>query len=81
VEQALSDLDLESVSDDDMNRIIDSIISERMDFVRERGISATAPLMGVVMKKLRGKVDGMKVELTLRKRIEEILKSINNFQS
>ncbi|UCE74992.1 MAG: Glu-tRNA(Gln) amidotransferase subunit GatE [Methanomassiliicoccales archaeon] len=81
VEQALSDLDLESISDEEMNRIIDSIISERMDFIREREISATAPLMGVVMKKLRGKVDGMKVELALRKKIEEVINSINNFQS
>ena len=72
VEQAVSELELRGMSQEEMNRIIESILKERMDFVKEKGMEAVGPLMGLVMKELRGKVDGKRVNLALKKRIQEI---------
>ncbi|KAF5035458.1 hypothetical protein DSECCO2_585370 [anaerobic digester metagenome] len=49
--------------------IIDAIINERSEFVREKGESAVGPLMGVAMKELRGKLDGKKAADLLKERV------------
>jgi glutamyl-tRNA(Gln) amidotransferase subunit E len=46
-----------------------------MEFIKSKGKEAAGPLMGLVMKELRGKVDGKKVNLALKKKIEEIINS------
>jgi len=57
----------------DVDIIINDIVAQKMDFIREKGMYAFKPLMGLVMKKLRGKVDGKIVSEKLRRKIEEIL--------
>jgi glutamyl-tRNA(Gln) amidotransferase subunit E len=74
IEQAISDLDLGSFGQEDMENVIDSILKEKSDFVKEKGMDAAGPLMGLVMKDLRGKVDGKMVNETLRKKIQDIIK-------
>lgn len=61
------------VSTSDLNAIVERIIEERKDFVRERGIAAAGPLMGVVMKEVRGSVDGKAVSQALQAAIKKIL--------
>ena len=58
----------------DIDAIIERVVNEKTDFIRERGESSFKPLMGVVMKELRGKVDGKIVSEKLKKKIAEILK-------
>ncbi len=58
---------------ENLDEFIRKVIEERKDFVRERGESAFKPLMGVVMKEFRGKVDGKVVAEKLRKAIEDFL--------
>ncbi|VUT23581.1 MAG: Glutamyl-tRNA(Gln) amidotransferase subunit E [Candidatus Methanolliviera sp. GoM_asphalt] len=53
--------------------IIEEIVKEKLDLIKERGKGSFSPLMGVVMRKLRGKVDGKVVGEILRKKIMEIL--------
>ncbi|MEA2055395.1 MAG: Glu-tRNA(Gln) amidotransferase subunit GatE [Candidatus Thermoplasmatota archaeon] len=57
----------------ELQEIVKKIVNERVDFVRERGISAIGPLMGIVMKELRGKADGKKINEALKKEIEKVL--------
>jgi glutamyl-tRNA(Gln) amidotransferase subunit E len=73
LESALSDLNLMSLDDDKMNQVIEAVVDQRMEFVKSKGMEATGPLMGIVMKELRGKVDGKKVNIALKKKIEEII--------
>jgi len=73
VEDAVEALGLR-VSLDEVERFIENVVREREDFVRERGISAVGPLMGVVMKDLRGKVDGKVVSEMLKAKIEAFLR-------
>ena len=42
-----------------------------MDFVKDKGMDAVGPLMGLVMSELRGKMDGAKINALLIKRIEQ----------
>ncbi len=73
VEDAVEALGLR-VSLDEVERFIENVVRERAEFVRERGISAVGPLMGVVMKDLRGKVDGKVVSEMLKAKIEAFLR-------
>ena len=50
---------------------VDAVLSERSDFIHERGMGAVGPLMGMVMQKLGGSADGKAVSKILRDRINE----------
>jgi glutamyl-tRNA(Gln) amidotransferase subunit E len=74
VEKAVSALGLGSLDQGDAASIIDAIIRERADFVREKGEGAVGPLMGVAMKELRGKVDGKQAADLLKERVQAFLR-------
>ena len=74
VEKAVSSLGIGSMDQGDAADIIDAIIKERADFVREKGEGAVGPLMGVAMQELRGKVDGKKAADLLREKVQAFLK-------
>jgi glutamyl-tRNA(Gln) amidotransferase subunit E len=63
------------ISEKELQIIVQAVIQERIGFVRERGFGAVAPLMGVVMKEVRGSVDGKVVNEAVRRGIEEFLVS------
>ena len=49
------------------------VLAERTDFVKERGMAALGPLMGVVMGKLGGAADGKAVSAALKEQIQRLL--------
>ena len=49
------------------------VLAERADFVKERGMAALGPLMGVVMGKLGGAADGKAVSAALKEQIQRLL--------
>ncbi len=51
---------------------VDEAIAESMDMIKERGMSAMGPLMGLVMQKLGGSADGKTVSEILRRKISEL---------
>jgi glutamyl-tRNA(Gln) amidotransferase subunit E len=53
--------------------VVHSVVSVKADLVRSKGERAIAPLMGLVMKELRGKADGALVSAMLKKEIQNIL--------
>ena len=59
-----------SVSREDLEKIVRKIITERADFVAQKGKAALGPLMGLVMAEVRGSVDGKVVSEILRKEID-----------
>jgi len=60
-------------SDNEIYGFIDTLINERKNFIKEKGLSAVGPLMGPVMSKFRGKMDGEKINKILMKKIKETL--------
>ncbi|MDO5846446.1 MAG: Glu-tRNA(Gln) amidotransferase subunit GatE, partial [Methanocorpusculum sp.] len=45
-------------SREELQALVHKIVSERADFIKERGKAALGPVMGVVMKEVRGRIDG-----------------------
>ncbi len=73
LEDAMKECGIEKMGEEEIRQMIRKIVEERMDFVKERGERAISPLMGVVMKELRGKVDGATVNKILKEEIEKAL--------
>ncbi len=60
----------------ELESVIDKIVESRMDFIREKGLGSVGPLMGVVMKDMRGKVSGQEVSRLLKEKISKKLDTI-----
>ncbi len=73
IENAIEELNLETVESDEIEIIIQKIVEERKEFIKERKLGALGPLMGVAMKELRGKADGKKISEILKKEIQKII--------
>jgi glutamyl-tRNA(Gln) amidotransferase subunit E len=70
---ALKALKLEKVSESDLDSIIEDILHEKKDFILEKGDRAFKPIMGLVMKKVRGKIDGRLVSCKLKEKLSVFL--------
>ncbi len=62
-----------AVTGADLAVIVDRVVAERAEFVRERGMGALGPLMGVVMAEVRGSADGKKVAGLLKDALGRVL--------
>ncbi len=69
-------LKIESISVDDLKKIINQVVKDNMNLIKEKEIRAKGPLMGEVMKKARGKIDGAVVSKELEIAIKEELKEM-----
>jgi glutamyl-tRNA(Gln) amidotransferase subunit E len=70
VEDIAKNMGLGQKRTEDIERYVENIISQRIDFIKERGIGAVGPLMGEVMKEFRGSVDGKILSNLLKEKIE-----------
>jgi len=57
-----------------VEKAVEEIIAEKIDFVNNKGLSSVGPLMGMVMSKLGGTADGKLVNTILMEKIKEIMK-------
>jgi glutamyl-tRNA(Gln) amidotransferase subunit E len=62
-----------AVSRERLEEIVRTIVLERREFVKEKGMGALGPLMGVVMAEVRGSVDGRLVSQVLKQEISQQL--------
>jgi len=72
-EDAADKLGLGGVDTGSIEAFIDTVISEREEFVKEKGLAAIGPLMGPVMAEFRGKVDGKVVSDILKQKINKYI--------
>lgn len=63
------------ITESELEELIDSAIAELRKEIEEKGERALNKVMGLVMPKLRGKVDGRRVAEIARKKIKELLES------
>jgi glutamyl-tRNA(Gln) amidotransferase subunit E len=86
IDQVIEGLGITTISDQEMEMTIDKVLEENMPVIRAKGMASLGMLMGRSMSVLRGKIDGQKINSTLRKKLEELLMSAtftttnNNFQ-
>ncbi len=73
VDSAIATTGLEGLSPDGLASLVDRIVRNQASMVRARGGEAFSPLMGDVMKEVRGRRDGREVADELRKAIARVL--------
>jgi glutamyl-tRNA(Gln) amidotransferase subunit E len=66
-------LNLVMLSESDVESIIDGLIEENIEMIKERKMGAMGPLMGKSMAKLQGKADGKLVNKFLKDKIQSII--------
>jgi len=72
-DEAAEALRLCGASGSQIEEIMDRILADKRDFIIERRERAVAPIMGLVMKELRGKADGKLLNDLLTAKINKIL--------
>ena len=68
-----SELGLENIGQEDIEKLIMQVIESKKDLIKERGTDALKPLMGLIMERARGKVDGKLVSDILKEKIKEFM--------
>jgi glutamyl-tRNA(Gln) amidotransferase subunit E len=74
VEEAAAVLGLRPMSTRDLEALVDQVIKEKEELVTQTGENAFSPLMGEVMKRARGRIDGKLVSEVLRKKLRKAAK-------
>ena len=74
LENAIRSCGLGATDTTDIEEIIRRIVSERTEFVKQRGMDSLGPLMGIVMKELRGKADGKLINKILKQEMEKVIR-------
>ena len=72
-DEAAKELKLCGASGSDVEAIIDRILAEKRDFILDKKDRAIAPLMGLVMKELRGKADGKLLNKLVSDKVMKLL--------
>ncbi|UCG89823.1 MAG: Glu-tRNA(Gln) amidotransferase subunit GatE [Candidatus Heimdallarchaeota archaeon] len=62
------------MSQEELNKLVLKVLKTSQELVKERGMNAFSPIMGLIMKEARGKIDGKIVSETLRKYLRKQVK-------
>ncbi|MCU0851940.1 MAG: Glu-tRNA(Gln) amidotransferase subunit GatE [Thermoplasmata archaeon] len=73
IDRAVETAGVETVDIESVRQVCERVVREREKFIRERGESALGPLMGIVMKELRGRVDGKIISEILSEKMRPLL--------
>ena len=76
VKEAIENTSIESISGIDLEKIIEEIVEKNESIIKNQKERAIGPLMGIVMKELRGKASGEMINSILLKNIKKKLESI-----
>ena len=76
IDEALKNASIEAIDEVKVEKIIMEIIEKNQEIVKNQRESSVGPLMGIVMKELRGKVSGEIVSNVLLKNIKKKLEKI-----
>ncbi|NIP61234.1 MAG: GatB/YqeY domain-containing protein, partial [Nitrosopumilaceae archaeon] len=66
---------METLSESQVNDILDKIVEDSKDLISNQKQRAIGPLMGMAMKKLRGKTSGETVNKLLLQKINQVLQN------
>ncbi|MHA1234406.1 MAG: Glu-tRNA(Gln) amidotransferase subunit GatE, partial [Promethearchaeota archaeon] len=69
-------LKLESISLEELSKIIDDVIDDNIEILKQKGMRAIGPLMGEVMKQVRGKIDGAIISREMKNKLNLKLKEL-----
>ncbi|HJJ22019.1 MAG: Glu-tRNA(Gln) amidotransferase subunit GatE [Crenarchaeota archaeon] len=75
VKDAMKNTSLESIDDENLDKIIKDIVEKNQEIIKNQKERAIGPLMGIAMKELRGKVSGEIINNLLLKNIKKKLEN------
>ena len=73
VDEAIKAAGISTINDEELIAIIDKVIGENTEAVKEKGLSAQSMLMGKVMMVARGKADGQKINTMLKDKLQKLV--------
>jgi glutamyl-tRNA(Gln) amidotransferase subunit E len=73
IEESIKNASIESINEEELDKIIKNIIDKNEQIIKNQKERAIGPLMGIVMKELRGKASGEIINNLLLKNIKEKL--------
>ena len=73
LDEALAKRGLTGVDPAEVENRARALVAERAEFVRQRGAESVGPLMGLLMKEYRGRVDGALLNRVLAREVERLL--------
>jgi glutamyl-tRNA(Gln) amidotransferase subunit E len=73
--EAIEKTSIGKVDSADLEKILDDLVENNLKMIKEQGLRAISPLMGIAMKTMRGKVDGQKINQILEEKIKRKLDS------
>ncbi len=76
IDEIKKKLKIEKVSEDDLIAIVHKIVNKNEKLIKEKEMRAMSPLMGEVMKEVRGKIDGATVSKELKTILEQKIKEL-----
>ncbi|MFX0031144.1 MAG: Glu-tRNA(Gln) amidotransferase subunit GatE [Candidatus Hodarchaeota archaeon] len=76
INQIKEKLNIESISIEELKKVIIKIVEKNIQVVKEKEMRAVGPLMGEIMKEVRGKIDGAIVSKELKNHIQKKLKEL-----
>ena len=71
VDKALESLGLSMLSRKELEDLVDDVIKKNSEFIEQRGKGAFSPVMGIIMKKVRGRVKPNVVNEILKSRLDD----------
>ncbi len=74
VKDAISESAMESIDDSSLDKILNDIIEENIEFIKAKKEHSVGAVMGIAMKNVRGKASGEKVSKMLKDKINNIIK-------
>jgi glutamyl-tRNA(Gln) amidotransferase subunit E len=74
VQEAIDSIGLNMLSDAELEKVIDKVIASNKSLVEEKGTSASGPLIGLVMKEVRGKANATSVSEFVKKKLSQLEK-------
>jgi glutamyl-tRNA(Gln) amidotransferase subunit E len=75
VEEAMKNTSIESINEENLEKIIKDIVDKNQEIIKNQKERAIGPLMGIVMKELRGKASGETINNLLLKNIKKKLEN------
>jgi glutamyl-tRNA(Gln) amidotransferase subunit E len=72
VDEAINTLGLIAVPEDELENVVEKIIADHREVIRERGDAAFGILMGIIMKSHRGKVDAAQISRLLKEKLKSL---------
>ncbi len=71
--QALENASISQLTEDELDEILNKIIQENIDKIKQEQMRALSGIMGIAMKEVRGKASGKIINQKLKEKIQNFL--------